>query len=121
MQIARFDFSYLDQQLHQTSIDNLRKASKATRTLCATMMDTLGPEIVVTNRYVRIGRAARYSVAAACLLFCSHNHCAIAVQLLCAFSSTPILQCATAEVLKRMPNVRHTFWVFACELFACEL
>jgi hypothetical protein len=50
MQIARFDFSYLDQQLHQTSIDNLRKASKATRQLCATMMDTLGPEIVVTNR-----------------------------------------------------------------------
>ncbi|WIA08782.1 hypothetical protein OEZ85_008204 [Tetradesmus obliquus] len=50
MSIARFDFSYGDQQLHQTSIDNLRKASKATRTLCATMMDTLGPEIVVTNR-----------------------------------------------------------------------
>jgi pyruvate kinase len=50
LQIARFDFSYGDQQLHQASIDNLRKASKATRQLCATMMDTLGPEIVVTNR-----------------------------------------------------------------------
>ncbi|KAF6260927.1 pyruvate kinase [Scenedesmus sp. NREL 46B-D3] len=50
MSIARFDFSYNDEQLHQTSINNLRKASKATRTLCATMMDTLGPEIVVTNR-----------------------------------------------------------------------
>eukprot|EP00882_Tetradesmus_deserticola_P003032 GHRQ01003219.1.p1 GENE.GHRQ01003219.1~~GHRQ01003219.1.p1 ORF type:complete len:620 (+),score=293.12 GHRQ01003219.1:124-1860(+) len=50
MSIARFDFSYVDTQLHQTSIDNLRQASKATRTLCATMMDTLGPEIVVTNR-----------------------------------------------------------------------
>eukprot|EP00882_Tetradesmus_deserticola_P003239 GHRQ01003432.1.p1 GENE.GHRQ01003432.1~~GHRQ01003432.1.p1 ORF type:complete len:620 (+),score=292.55 GHRQ01003432.1:124-1860(+) len=50
MSIARFDFSYVDTQLHQTGIDNLRQASKATRTLCATMMDTLGPEIVVTNR-----------------------------------------------------------------------
>lgn len=50
LQMARFDFSYPDQEMHQQGLDNLRKASKATRTLCATVMDTLGPEIVVVNR-----------------------------------------------------------------------
>eukprot|EP00878_Enallax_costatus_P004218 GHUV01004448.1.p1 GENE.GHUV01004448.1~~GHUV01004448.1.p1 ORF type:complete len:578 (+),score=172.79 GHUV01004448.1:112-1845(+) len=50
MSMARFDFSYVDQDMHQLGLDNLRKASKETRTLCATMMDTLGPEIVVINR-----------------------------------------------------------------------
>jgi hypothetical protein len=43
-------FLVILQALHQTSLDNLRAASKATRTLCATWMDTLGPEIVVANR-----------------------------------------------------------------------
>jgi pyruvate kinase len=38
------------QEMHQLGFDNVKKASKATRTLCATMMDTLGPEIVVINR-----------------------------------------------------------------------
>eukprot|EP00879_Flechtneria_rotunda_P021983 GHRR01023184.1.p1 GENE.GHRR01023184.1~~GHRR01023184.1.p1 ORF type:complete len:557 (+),score=149.99 GHRR01023184.1:184-1854(+) len=50
MSIARFDFSYGDQELHQRGLDNLRKASKQISTLCATMMDSLGPEIVVMNR-----------------------------------------------------------------------
>lgn len=38
------------QEMHQTGLENLRAASKATRTLCATWMDTLGPEIIVINR-----------------------------------------------------------------------
>lgn len=38
------------QAMHQKGLDNLRAASKETRTLCATLMDTLGPEIIVVNR-----------------------------------------------------------------------
>lgn len=38
------------QELHQQGLDNLHKAMQQTRTLCATVMDTLGPEIVVLNR-----------------------------------------------------------------------
>jgi pyruvate kinase len=50
MSMARFDFSYTDMAMHQKGLENLRAASKATRTLCATWMDTLGPEIIVINR-----------------------------------------------------------------------
>lgn len=38
------------QDMHQKGLDNLRAASKETRTLCGTWMDTLGPEIIVINR-----------------------------------------------------------------------
>jgi hypothetical protein len=38
------------QAMHQKGLDNLRTASKDSRTLCATLMDTLGPEIIVVNR-----------------------------------------------------------------------
>jgi hypothetical protein len=38
------------QDLHQKGLDNLHAAMQQTRTLCATVMDTLGPEIVVLNR-----------------------------------------------------------------------
>eukprot|EP00877_Chromochloris_zofingiensis_P015067 jgi/Chrzof1/9814/Cz04g17040.t1 len=48
--MARFDFSYGTQAYHKEGLDNLRKATQQTRILCATMMDTLGPEIVVLNR-----------------------------------------------------------------------
>ncbi|KIY97368.1 Pyruvate kinase [Monoraphidium neglectum] len=50
MSLARFDLSYGDPSLHQVGLDNVRKAVQATRQLCATVMDTLGPEIVVLNR-----------------------------------------------------------------------
>lgn len=42
----------ISQEMHQKGLDNLRAASKETRTLCATWMDTLGPEIIVVNRCV---------------------------------------------------------------------
>ena len=38
------------QEVHQQGLDNLRAAMEQTRILCATVMDTLGPEIVVVNR-----------------------------------------------------------------------
>lgn len=95
MQIARFDFSYGDQQLHQTSIDNLRKASKATRTLCATMMDTLGPEIVVTNRCAAGSAAANYSSmageAASEQSIDNRNHVNAASALLRAYQNAIVL------------------------------
>jgi hypothetical protein len=42
------------QELHTKGLANLREACKQTRTLCATVIDTLGPEIVVTNRCVGV-------------------------------------------------------------------
>eukprot|EP00775_Hariotina_reticulata_P003649 gene3649-3910_t len=70
MSMARFDFSFPDQEMHQLGFDNVRKASKATRTLCATMMDTLGPEIVVINRPLEpIMLEAGQTV----VLTCDHN------------------------------------------------
>lgn len=50
MTMARFDFSFGTQEVHQQGLDNLRTAMQQTRILCATVMDTLGPEIVVVNR-----------------------------------------------------------------------
>jgi cysteine sulfinate desulfinase/cysteine desulfurase-like protein len=37
------------QAFHQTGFDNLQAAMQRTRKLCATVMDTQGPEIVVLN------------------------------------------------------------------------
>ncbi|XP_078440898.1 pyruvate kinase 2, cytosolic-like isoform X2 [Wolffia australiana] len=50
MSVARFDFSWLDVDYHQETVDNLRKAMKNVRKLCAVMMDTMGPELQVFNR-----------------------------------------------------------------------
>lgn len=52
-------------EMHQRGLDNLRKASKATHILCATMMDTLGPEIVVINRHADAQQHTLYATAAA--------------------------------------------------------
>ena len=49
-QLARFDFSFGEVAEHQAVLDNLREAMRRTGRLCATAMDTLGPEIVVLNR-----------------------------------------------------------------------
>jgi pyruvate kinase len=38
------------QAYHQEGFDNLQAAIKRTNKLCATVMDTRGPEIVVLNR-----------------------------------------------------------------------
>jgi hypothetical protein len=40
------------QEWHQETLDNLRTAMARTHLMCATVMDTLGPEIVVINRCV---------------------------------------------------------------------
>eukprot|EP00899_Mesostigma_viride_P007968 jgi/Mesvir1/17172/Mv07594-RA.1 len=48
MNVARVDFSWGDADYHQETIDRLRQAVINTGYLCATMMDTAGPEINVT-------------------------------------------------------------------------
>ncbi|KAK6232104.1 hypothetical protein SCA6_002177 [Theobroma cacao] len=50
MSVARFDFSGLDSDYHQETIDNLRIAGKSARKLCAVMLDTVGPELQVYNK-----------------------------------------------------------------------
>ena len=49
MTLARFDLSFADAAYHQPALDNLREASRRTGRLCAVVMDTLGPEVVVPN------------------------------------------------------------------------
>lgn len=50
MSVARFDFSRLDTDYHQETIDNLRIAVRNTKKLCAVMLDTVGPEILISNK-----------------------------------------------------------------------
>ncbi|KAJ8449791.1 hypothetical protein Cgig2_001447 [Carnegiea gigantea] len=49
MSVARFDFSCLDSDYHQETIDNLRIAIKRAKKLCAVMLDTVGPELHISN------------------------------------------------------------------------
>ncbi|CAO2822310.1 unnamed protein product [Amaranthus hypochondriacus] len=50
MSVARFDFSCCDIDYHQAIIDNLRIASRNVNKLCAVMLDTVGPEILISNK-----------------------------------------------------------------------
>ncbi|KAM7270531.1 hypothetical protein ACFE04_029745 [Oxalis oulophora] len=50
MSVARFDFSWLDQDYHQETLENLKIASKSTKKSCAVMLDTAGPELQVHNK-----------------------------------------------------------------------
>ncbi|XP_011094439.1 pyruvate kinase 1, cytosolic [Sesamum indicum] len=50
MSVARFDFSWGDAEYHQETLENLKIAIKATKKLCAVMLDTVGPELQVVNR-----------------------------------------------------------------------
>ncbi|KAM0940593.1 putative pyruvate kinase [Dioscorea sansibarensis] len=50
MSVARFDFSWLNAEYHQETLDNLRTASKNVKKLCAVMLDTMGPELQVFNK-----------------------------------------------------------------------
>ncbi|KAG0556156.1 hypothetical protein M758_11G028900 [Ceratodon purpureus] len=50
MSVARFDFSWGDDAYHQETLENLKKAVKNTRRLCAVMLDTVGPELYVSNK-----------------------------------------------------------------------
>jgi pyruvate kinase len=47
MNVARFDFSWGSLAYHTKTLENLRAAMKQTKILCATMLDTRGPEIGV--------------------------------------------------------------------------
>lgn len=38
------------QEYHQETLDNLRQAQRNAKRLCCTMLDTMGPEIIVLNR-----------------------------------------------------------------------
>ena len=47
MSVARFDFSWGSFAYHTETLNNLRKAMKKTKILCATMLDTCGSEISI--------------------------------------------------------------------------
>ena len=49
MTAARFDFSWGSREYHQETLDNLRKACRNRKQMCAVIMDTKGPEIAVLN------------------------------------------------------------------------
>ncbi|CAI9097851.1 OLC1v1034364C1 [Oldenlandia corymbosa var. corymbosa] len=50
MSVARFDLSWEHPEYHQETLENLRAAVKATKKLCAVMLDTVGPELQVVNK-----------------------------------------------------------------------
>ncbi|XAR68431.1 Pyruvate kinase [Bertholletia excelsa] len=50
MSVARFDFSWLDDDYHQETLENLRIAVKNVKRLCAVMLDTMGPALHVQNK-----------------------------------------------------------------------
>ncbi|KAL8090308.1 hypothetical protein AgCh_039689 [Apium graveolens] len=50
MSVARFDFSWGDNEFHQETLENLKSAIKSTKKLCAVMLDTVGPELQVVNK-----------------------------------------------------------------------
>lgn len=50
LSVARFDFSWGNNEYHEETLENLKKAVKNTKKLCAVMLDTLGPELQVFNK-----------------------------------------------------------------------
>ncbi|XP_076943960.1 pyruvate kinase 1, cytosolic-like [Bidens hawaiensis] len=50
MSVARFDFTWGDAEFHQETLENLKIAIKKTKKLCAVMLDTTGPELLVVNK-----------------------------------------------------------------------
>ncbi|KAK9755519.1 hypothetical protein RND81_01G031500 [Saponaria officinalis] len=50
MSVARFDFSWGDAEIHRQTLENLKTAVKATKKLCAVMLDTVGAELQVVNK-----------------------------------------------------------------------
>ncbi|KAL8526233.1 hypothetical protein ACS0TY_015450 [Phlomoides rotata] len=50
LSVARFDFSWGDAEYHQETLENLRTAIRASKKLCAVMLDTVGPELQVINK-----------------------------------------------------------------------
>ncbi|KZV33828.1 pyruvate kinase, cytosolic isozyme-like [Dorcoceras hygrometricum] len=50
MSVARFDFSWGDAEFHHETYENLKVAIKAANKLCAVMLDTVGPELLIVNK-----------------------------------------------------------------------
>ncbi|KAL0557239.1 hypothetical protein IC582_005761 [Cucumis melo] len=50
MSVARFDFSWGSSDYHQETLENLKMAVKSTKKLCAVMLDTAGPEVLVVTK-----------------------------------------------------------------------
>ncbi|GBG64977.1 hypothetical protein CBR_g48726 [Chara braunii] len=50
MTVARFDFSWGTEEYHQETLENLKKAIRKTKRLCAVMLDTIGAELQIRNR-----------------------------------------------------------------------
>ncbi|KAK6131849.1 hypothetical protein DH2020_034402 [Rehmannia glutinosa] len=48
--VARFDFSWGDAEFHQETLENLKVAIKSAKKLCAVMLDTVGPELLIVNK-----------------------------------------------------------------------
>lgn len=49
MTVARLDFSWGSEAYHQQTLDNLKIACANTRKMCAVMLDTRGPEVMVNK------------------------------------------------------------------------
>ncbi|XP_050947708.1 pyruvate kinase 2, cytosolic-like isoform X14 [Cucumis melo] len=50
MSVAQFDFSWGSPDYHQVTLENLKIAVKSTKKLCAVMLDTAGPEVLVVTK-----------------------------------------------------------------------
>ncbi|KAL0537779.1 hypothetical protein IC582_026765 [Cucumis melo] len=50
MSVARFDISWGSPDYHQETSENLKIAVKSTKKLCAVMLDTAGPEVLVVTK-----------------------------------------------------------------------
>uniref|UniRef100_A0A9I9CL66 pyruvate kinase n=1 Tax=Cucumis melo TaxID=3656 RepID=A0A9I9CL66_CUCME len=50
MSVAQFDFSWGSPYYHQETLKNLKMAVKSTKKLCAVMLDTAGPEMLVVTK-----------------------------------------------------------------------
>ncbi|KAL4031017.1 hypothetical protein IC575_009273 [Cucumis melo] len=55
MSVARFDFSWRSPEYHQETLENLKMAVKSTKKLCAVMLDTAGPEVLVVTKVLKKG------------------------------------------------------------------
>ncbi|KAL4018664.1 hypothetical protein IC575_022278 [Cucumis melo] len=55
MSVAQFDFSWGSPYYHQETLKNLKMAVKSTKKLCAVMLDTAGPEMLVVTKVLKKG------------------------------------------------------------------
>ncbi|KAL0541844.1 hypothetical protein IC582_021910 [Cucumis melo] len=53
MSVAQFDFSWGSPYYHQETLENLKMAVKSTKKLCAVMLDTAGPEMLVVTKVLK--------------------------------------------------------------------